>query len=227
MNKADNICGIKICGITEPETAAEIAELGVQAIGLVFYPKSRRCVTPEQALEVRRVLPEKIQTIGVFVNEPADMILKTASQSGLTGVQLHGQEPPEVVSKLKTQGLMVIKALYTKGSPSIAEADQYAADAYLIECAQGKLPGGNAMAWNWQEAAGFGDNHPFILAGGLTPENVASAICDARPHVVDVSSGVEAAPGKKDMDKVRAFVYAVQEYNCLYPIRRIFNANGR
>ncbi|MDZ7832717.1 MAG: phosphoribosylanthranilate isomerase [Desulfobacterales bacterium] len=227
MNKADNICGIKICGITEPETAAEIAKLGVQAIGLVFFPKSRRCVTPDQALEISRALPERIQTIGIFVNETADTIAKTAGQSGLTGVQLHGQEPPEVVEKLKNKGLMVIKALYTKGSPSIAEADQYAADAYLIECAQGKLPGGNAMAWNWREANGFGDNHPFILAGGLNPENVASAICNAKPHAVDVSSGVEAGPGKKDMAKVRAFIHAVQKYNCQYPIRRIFNADGR
>jgi len=227
MNTADDICGIKICGITEPETAAETAKLGVQAIGLVFFPKSRRCVTPERALEIRRTLPENIQTIGVFVNETADKMLKTAGQSGLTGIQLHGQEPPEVVSELKSKGLMVIKGLYLQGAPSIADADKYGADAYLIECAQGKLPGGNAMTWNWREAAGFGDNHPFILAGGLTPENVPTAICDANPHAVDVSSGVEAAPGKKDMDKVRAFVYAVDEYNCLYPIRRIFNADGR
>jgi len=227
MNKADDICGIKICGITEPKTAAEIAKLGVQAIGLVFYPKSRRCVTPEQALEISHALPEKVKKIGVFVNKNTDTILKTAGQSGLTGVQLHGQEPPEVVEKLKNEGLMVVKALYTKGSPLMADADSYNADAYLIECAKGELPGGNAMVWNWQEAAGFGDKHPFILAGGLNPENVVNAIYDAKPHAVDVSSGVEAAPGKKDMDKVRAFVYAAEKYNCQYPIRRIFNADGR
>lgn len=227
MDKTDDICGIKICGITEPETAAEIAKLGVQAIGLVFFPKSRRCVTSAQAFEISQALPEKVKKIGVFVNDTADMILKTAAQGRLTGAQLHGQEPPEVVQKLKNEGLLVVKALYAKGRPSVAEADQYGADAFLIECAKGELPGGNAMTWNWCEAAGFGDQYPFILAGGLTPENVADAIGDANPHAVDVSSGVETAPGQKDMDKVRRFIQAVQKYDCQYPIRRIFDADGR
>ena len=223
----DNICGIKICGITDPETAAAVAGLGVEAVGLVFYPKSKRYVTAAQALEICRALPKKVRAVGVFVNETADTILKIAENSKLDGVQLHGQEPPGLIHQLKGKGLTVIKTLYIKSTPSVMEVNQYGADAYLVECAKGKLPGGNAMAWNWHEAAGFGNQNPFILAGGLSPENVVEAIKNARPDGVDVSSGVEAAPGEKDMEKVRAFVAAVHQYNCQHPVRRIFNADGR
>ena len=223
----NNTCGIKICGITDPKTATAVAELGVQAVGLVFYPKSKRCVSQAQAIEICRALPENVRPVGVFVNETADTILKTAANCKLSGIQLHGQEPPELIQQLKGKGLIAIKGLYINGAPSVMEADQYNADAYLVECTEGKLPGGNAMTWNWREAAGFGKQHPFILAGGLNPENVGAAINDARPDAVDVSSGVEAAPGKKDMKKVRAFVDAVKQYNCQHPIRRIFDADGR
>lgn len=227
MKKTRQTCEIKICGLTDPDQALACAEMGIQAIGLVFYPKSKRCVSTGQALQISRALPETVQTIGVFVNETADAILEIAEKSELTGVQLHGQEPPEVIQKLEANGLTVIKGLYLKGEPSITEVARYEADAYLIECAIGILPGGNAMAWNWQEAAGFGDKHAFILAGGLEPENVSTAIEDARPHAVDVSSGVETSPGNKDVNKVRAFVDAVHQLKCHYPIRRIFNADKK
>ncbi len=227
MKKTRQTCEIKICGLTDPDQALACAEMGIQAIGLVFYPKSKRCVSTGKALQISRALPETVQTIGVFVNETADAILEIAEKSELTGVQLHGQEPPEVIQKLEANGLTVIKGLYLKGEPSITEVAQYEADAYLIECAKGILPGGNAMAWNWQEASGFGDKHAFILAGGLEPENVSTAIEDARPHAVDVSSGVEISPGNKDVNKVRAFVDAVHQLKCHYPIRRIFNADEK
>lgn len=227
MTKTGPTCQIKICGLTDPDEATACAELGIQAIGLVFYPKSKRCVSPEQALQITRALPETVQTVGVFVNKTADAMLEIAEKSGITGIQLHGREPPATAQKLKNNGLTVIKALYLKGAPSVAEAERYGADAFLVECAKGELPGGNAMAWNWQAAAGFGDRHPFILAGGLNPENACTAIEDARPHGVDVSSGVEASPGKKDMKKVRAFVNAVNQYKCQHALRRIFNAGGK
>ncbi|MBS3757316.1 MAG: phosphoribosylanthranilate isomerase [Desulfobacterales bacterium] len=226
MKETSQTCEIKICGLTDPDEALACAEMKIQAIGLVFFPKSRRCVSTGQALRICRALPETVQTIGVFVNETADAMLEVAEKSGLTGIQLHGQEPPKVARKLKSNGLTVIKALYLEGEPSIAAAESYGADAYLLECAQGFLPGGNAMAWNWQAAAGFGERHPFLLAGGLKPENVVTAIESAKPHGVDVSSGVEAAPGRKDIKKTMAFVSAVEQYKCQHALRRIFNAGG-
>lgn len=221
-------CQIKICGLTDPDEAAACADAGAHAIGLVFYPKSRRCVSPGMAARIRRALPPSIPTIGVFVNESAATILDVAARGELSGVQLHGQEPPELVRQLKKQGLpLVVKALYLKSEPSIAMAGSYGADACLVECAGGVLPGGNAMTWDWREAAGFGNSHPFILAGGLDPQNVAAAIESARPDAVDVSSGVEASPGKKDLNKIKEFINAVTHRPSHCPIRRIFNVHEK
>jgi len=220
-------CQIKICGLTDPEQAAACADMGASAIGLVFYPKSRRCVHPDQAARISRALPQTVARIGVFVDEPVERIRKTAEKSGLTGVQLHGREGPEIVEELHNAGLFVIKGLYVQGEPSIADAAGYGADAYLVECAAGAMPGGNAMAWNWAEAADFGRSHPFILAGGLAPENAAEAIRAARPDGVDVSSAVEAAPGQKSISSVQAFIAAVKQCACTHPIRRIFYADTK
>ncbi len=227
MEEDKQKCQIKICGLTDPSQAAECAEKGVHAIGLVFYPKSRRCVSRDQALEISRALPEGMDKVGVFVNEAADYILKTAEKSRLTAVQLHGKEPPETVRELKRSGLKVIKALYFSSEPGISEAGTYGADACLIEYSEGPLPGGNAFAWNWSRAADAGRSFPFILAGGLSPENVASAIESADPDCVDVSSGVEKAPGVKDISRVAAFVDSANQCRIKHPIRRIFNADRK
>jgi phosphoribosylanthranilate isomerase len=215
-------CQIKVCGLTDPADAAACADSGVQAVGLVFYPESRRCIGPEQAAAIRGVLPDAVQTIGVFVDEPAEEILAISEKGRLTGVQLHGTEPPGLVRTLKAHGLFVIKAFYLKGEPSIHRADAYGADACLVEFGRGRLPGGNAMKWNWSAAAAFGARRPFILAGGLCPETVAAAITGARPDAVDVSSGVEASPGRKDSHKIEAFVRAVTQCPTPHQVRRIF-----
>jgi len=227
METNPTTCQIKICGLTDPDEAAACADAGANAIGLVFYEKSKRCVSPDLANRISQALPDTVPAIGVFVNETAATILTVAAKGGLSGVQLHGQEPPELVQQLKCRGLLVIKALYLKSAPSIARAGEYGADACLVECAGGVLPGGNAMAWDWKEAAGFGETHPLILAGGLDSENVATAIESARPDGVDVSSGVEFSPGKKDINKVKAFVKAVNQCLSHTPIRRIFNVHGK
>ena len=225
MNRGGG-CEIKICGVGGPEEAAACAEMGAHAIGLVFFAKSPRCIRPDAAWRIRQALPERVQTIGVFVNESAETILDIAEKGGLTGVQLHGRETPELVRELRARGLLVIKALYMKGTPAAENAGAYGADACLIECARGELPGGNAMAWNWAEAADVGKSAPFVLAGGLSAETVAEAIASARPDAVDVSSAVEAAPGKKDLNKVQAFIQAVHQSSYHHPTRRIFNADG-
>ncbi len=200
---------IKICGLTKTGDALKCASAGADAIGLVFFKNSPRYVSPEKAKIICASLPENVTTVGVFVNEPFNSIMDIVTTSNLRAVQLHGNEPPKFVRDLMNQGLIVIKGLYMESQPSITQVSTYDASAYLVECDQGVLPGGNAMTWNWEDAAGVAENHPMVLAGGLSPENVASAINKATPDAVDVSSGVESAPGKKNIYKVQEFIKAV------------------
>ena len=215
---------IKICGFTRIDEACACAALGVDAIGLVFYAPSPRNVDDLQARDICRALPPTIAKVGVFVNATVSEIMHKVDFCGLTAVQLHGREPPETVERLRQEKLLVIKAFFAGGQPSPADADQYPASAFLMECAQGKLPGGNAQVWDWQSARPFGDHYPLILAGGLAPQNVSSAIESACPHAVDVSSGVESAPGRKDITRIRSFLAATGNSNCKLNKRRIFNA---
>jgi len=144
------------------------------------------------------------------VNADYDFIIHKADFCGLGAVQLHGQESPDLVRRLKEHGVIVIKALFLSKKPTLTDASGYDPTAYLLECGQGSLPGGNARAWDWKAANGFDANGPFILAGGLSPDNVATAVASCHPDAVDVSSGVEARPGRKDLECVRAFVQAVK-----------------
>jgi phosphoribosylanthranilate isomerase len=157
--------------------------------------------------------------VGVFVDEPFEGVMALATHTGFTAVQLHGSEAPEVVERLRREGLFVIKALFADRAPGIETASQYSASAYLVECGQGALPGGNAHAWEWGRAAALGQRHPLILAGGLTPTNAAQAVRAALPDAVDVSSGVEAVPGRKNIRKVEQFIAAVATASAR---RRIF-----
>lgn len=207
MESIINIPQIKICGITTPEQAEQCVALGADAIGCVFFEKSPRHLADEQARDVCASVAGNIQTVGVFVNAEIDTILQKVDRCGLTGVQLHGNESPDMVAVLRARGLVVIKALFGSRIPGLDAALRYPlASALLAECGAGILPGGNAKAWNWAEAAPVARHAPLILAGGLSPENIADAVAAAMPDAVDVSSGVEAAPGTKDMDKVASFI---------------------
>jgi phosphoribosylanthranilate isomerase len=197
---------IKVCGITRIIEALTCASLGVNAIGFVFYPPSPRFITNSKVKAISRALPHQIQKVGVFVDASFGEIMTTVDSCRLTAVQLHGREKPDLVSRLRKEALVVIKALFLKNKPALSEADDYDASAYLVELGQGKLPGGNARAWAWKETVGFGNRHPFILAGGLTPANVLNAVKACRPDAVDVSSGVENKPGQKDLSKIKSFV---------------------
>ena len=185
------------------------AQAGARAIGCVFYAKSPRCVTAATAREIRRALPPEVACVGVFVDEPFDGIMAMAAHTGFTAVQLHGSEAPDLVERLRREGLFVIKALFADRAPGLTEEPPYSASAFLVECGRGPLPGGNAQAWEWSQAGPLGERHPLILAGGLTPENAAQAVRAAFPDAVDVSSGVEAGPGRKDIRKVEQFIAAV------------------
>ena len=200
---------IKVCGLTEAKVAAACAALEIDAVGLVFFPKSPRYVSDAQAEEIAAAVNGRAAVVGVFVDEPAGEILQKAQRCGLTGVQLHGRETPAEVTQLKNEGLTVIKALFQKREPSFQSFSRYDPSAFLLECGKGRLPGGTARVWDWTDAQPIAANAPVILAGGLTPENVGQAVRLGRPHAVDVSSGVEASPGKKDLAKIEAFVSAV------------------
>lgn len=202
---------VKICGLTRPDEAEACVQIGADAIGLIFFPKSPRNVTRKQAKRVVTALPQPVASVGVFVNASFAFIMQRVERCGLSMVQLHGHEPPELSARLQDEGLGVIKALFVDGLPGFADTKKYRADAFLAECAKGPLPGGNAMTWNWGAAKALGRNHPLVLAGGLSPDNVHDAICAGLPAAVDVSSGVEASPGRKDLRKVARLLAAVRE----------------
>jgi len=200
---------VKVCGLTKVDEALECVSLGADAIGCVFYPLSPRNVTDDQAKEICMAVPSRVITVGVFVNETFSDIMQKVKTCHLKAVQLHGNESPELVRRLCKKNLLVIKALFVEGSPSIEEAANYKASAYLVECGKGKLPGGNALEWNWEKARDFGEQYPFILAGGLAPENIARALTASMPDAVDVSSGVESSPGRKDFRRIKSFTEAL------------------
>jgi phosphoribosylanthranilate isomerase len=210
---------VKICGLTRVDEAVACSAAGAHAIGLVFYARSRRYVSLETAREICRAIPAGVARVGVFVDASPEVVLRAAGTVGLTAVQLHGCEPPEVVDRLRREGLFVVKALFAERAPAFEDAPRYPASAFLVECGQGALPGGNALAWDWGAAAGIGLEHPLILAGGLTPLNAAQAVRAASPDAVDVSSGVEAAPGRKEIRKIEAFIRAATAAPCR---RRVF-----
>jgi phosphoribosylanthranilate isomerase len=209
MTQRQLIPQVKICGITRVQDALRCAVLGADAIGCVFYPKSPRYLTKDRARDICKAVPALLKTVGVFVDESFSIIMQHVEYCGLSTVQLHGKEQPELVRRLREENIRVIKALFIDGSPAFDDASKYPASAFIVECGRGKHPGGNALEWNWEAAKSVGKEYPLILAGGLDPENVAPAIQMSAPSAVDVSSGVESSPGRKDFDKVAAFLKAV------------------
>ena len=203
---------IKVCGITRVSDALHAVQHGATALGFVFWPKSPRAITADRAADIIAALPSHVTTVGVFVNEPIDGIRSAAERAHFTAVQLHGDEPPAYADALDWP---VIRAV------SVSEID-LAADAWsretalLVDNIDPVRRGGTGSAVDWARAAGVAKTRKIVLAGGLTPENVATAIRAVHPFGVDVSSGVESAPGVKDLDKVTQFIsnarLAFEEY---------------
>ncbi len=200
---------VKICGLTRPDEAARCAERGADAIGLVFFPKSPRHVSRAQARAVVAALPAAVAAVGVFVDETYAAIMSRVDGCGLSMVQLHGRESPHLAARLRAAGVGVIKALFVGGRPGLDDAAGFDVDGILVECARGPLPGGNALTWDWKAASDLGRCYPLVLAGGLRADNLAEAIAAARPAAIDLSSGVEAAPGRKDDRKVSQLMAAL------------------
>ncbi|MCG6905946.1 MAG: phosphoribosylanthranilate isomerase [Desulfobacteraceae bacterium] len=214
---------VKVCGLTRTDEAAACAAAGAAAIGLVFYPPSPRSVTRAQARQIALALPPPVVPTGVFVNESFDTIMDRVAYCRLRAIQLHGQEPPELAARLQAEGLIVLKALFMEREPTLSRAADYPGVALLVEHGGGRLPGGNARSWDWSSARSLGESHPLVIAGGLAPENVAAAVAGAWPDAVDVSSGVERSPGRKDLDRLAAFFRALESARLASaPRRRVF-----
>ena len=206
-NKKMNI-QIKICGITSYTDAQAAVVAGADALGLNFYERSPRYLTISKAAEISKHLPPFILRVGVFVNAPEDQVFQAIGKCGLGMLQFHGNETPEYCTQF---GLMSMKAFRIRGAEALKEMPQYSTEAWLLDAYSPKTQGGTGKKFNWElavEAKKFG--RPIFLAGGLTPGNIADAVRRVRPFGVDVSSGVESAPGKKDHQKVRDFITKVR-----------------
>ncbi|MDY6902422.1 MAG: phosphoribosylanthranilate isomerase [Cyanobacteriota bacterium] len=198
---------VKICGITKPQQGKTIASLGATALGFICVRASPRYVTPEQIKAVIDQLPEQIDKIGVFANSSKEEIAQTVAESGLTGVQLHGDESIEFCQQLRESlpKVEIIKALRIKNADDFDKAKTYTkyVDTLLLDAYHPQQLGGTGKTLNWDTLQQFNPDSPWFLAGGLTPQNVSEALNKVKPGGIDLSSGVETAPGDKDLDKVR------------------------
>jgi phosphoribosylanthranilate isomerase len=201
---------IKICGITNIEDALAAVEAGADALGFVFFERSPRNISPDQASAIIRQLPPLVQIVGLFVNEQLTVVNSIADQCGLDVVQLHGEETPEFCAGVKRR---VIKAFRVKDQSSLDQIGDYDVAACLLDAWSPAAHGGTGETFNWEIAAAAAASHRIILAGGLTPDNVAEAVRRVRPYAVDVSSGVESAPGRKDSARVLRFIRTAREHH--------------
>ncbi len=200
---------VKICGITNPEDALSAVEAGADALGFVFFKESPRHIFPEEAAGIIAQLPPFVQVVGLFVNEQADQVNEIADLCRLDLVQLHGDETAAYCGQIRRR---ILKALRVRSLTCLDPISDYRTAGFLLDAYSPSFYGGTGTAFNWEIAAEAVKRHQrIILAGGLTPENVAAAIGQVRPWGVDVSSGVETAPGKKDPHKVRAFIRNAKE----------------
>ena len=206
------LSNLKICGITTRETAQLCADLGVGALGAVFFQGSPRCVTPEQARAMFTGLPPAVARVGVFVDRPADEVIAVAREAGLDTVQLHGAETAVTCRRVQQAGYRVIKVLKTGGTTLVEAARALPSGVgVLVECGRGALPGGNGAVWQWQEAAPLAAERAFALAGGLTSANILEATRRSGAAAWDVSSGVERAPGVKDPSEIETLVRRLRD----------------
>lgn len=215
MFKKANETKTKVCGVTNTNDAVACADAGVDFIGLNFSPQSRRCMSPAQGTEItattRAAFPE-IKFVGVFVNQERELVENLTRDLALDAVQLHGDEAPPYVDALYAP--FVIKALCVGSEFAALSANRYHCDAILLDTWSEIALGGTGKTFRWSVA---NEARPFVkrlfLAGGLTPENVSEAIRTVRPFAVDVCTGIEDSPGRKNHDKIKRFVQAVRAAN--------------
>jgi len=197
---------VKICGITRLEDAELAASHGAWAIGFILWPGSKRAVDPARAAGIAQALRRRVDLVGVFVNPTLDEVAAAAEALRLTHVQLHGDEGPAFCAETgRRTGAKVIKAVAVRSGADLQALARFRTDLHLLDAGAGA-----GRTWDWALVAGRRSSVPAILAGGLTPENVAAGIAAVRPWAVDVASGVEAEPGVKDPAKLEAFFAAAR-----------------
>ena len=205
----------KICGLSTPETLDAAVAAGARHVGFVFFPKSPRGISPEQAGALGARAPGQIGKVGVFVDPDDELVAEAVVQGGLTAIQLHGGEPPARLAALKARfpGIEIWKAVPVRTRADLAAALPYrgAADRILYDARTppGTLPGGMGLRFDWTLLDGFAHPLAWLLSGGLDADNVAEAARITQARMVDVSSGVERAPGVKDVDRIARFCQAV------------------
>ncbi len=197
---------VKICGITQPEQGKAIASSGATALGFICVPSSPRYVSAAQIWAVITQLPENIDNIGVFANSTVDEIAQTVAESGLTGVQLHGDESIDFCYQVRQSlpDVEIIKALRIRSLEDFDKAGTYttSVNTLLLDAYHPQQLGGTGKTLDWNMLQQFSPSCPWFLAGGLTPDNIVEALNQVKPSGIDLSSGVERAPGDKDLDKV-------------------------
>jgi phosphoribosylanthranilate isomerase len=214
---------IKICGITSTEDAFAAMESGADAIGFIFHPPSPRYVSPESAKRIIESVSGNITTVGVFVNADIKTVKDTMTNCRLDLIQLHGNESPEYCRQFPSS--RIIKAFAPRTEQDLADLDRYDVRAVLVDTHDPKQHGGTGRRSNWTVALLIAKSHPLILAGGLTPENISEAITAVSPHAVDINSGVERAPGKKDPGKIRNAIRKVRQHTLAGETKQIFYVN--
>jgi phosphoribosylanthranilate isomerase len=211
---------VKICGLTTPDDARMVADAGADWVGLNFHPPSPRFVDDARAAEIIEALPPPVRPVGLFVDRPPVEVIEHASKLALQAIQLHGDEPPEDVAALARSGFLVVRAFRLKDDAAIVRMASYLdrcaaldalPDAVLVDAHVAGLPGGTGKTIDDDLLQRLPRLANLILAGGLTPENVADRVAAVRPWMVDVAGGVEREPGRKDPARVAAFVRRVVE----------------
>jgi phosphoribosylanthranilate isomerase len=200
---------VKICGITNPQDALTAVEAGADALGFVFYKESPRHIFPEEAARIINLLPPFVQAVGLFVNEVPEVVNQISRNCRLGLVQLHGDETPDYCRKIEQR---FMKAFRIRTLTCLDPIADYRMSGCLLDAYSPSFYGGTGKSFNWEIAReAMIRGYRIVLAGGLTPDNVAEAIRQVRPYAVDVSSGVESAPGRKDTDKVLEFIRNAKE----------------
>ena len=202
---------IKFCGITNLRDAERAVSAGAWAVGLIFWPQSPRRCELDTAAEIAAALKRRVEVVGVFVNPTLDELSQTAEAVGLTIVQLHGDEGPALCAEAgRRTGCRVIQAARVRSRADIQALSSFHTDLHLLDSYVPGVPGGTGETFAWELARAHRGHVPVILSGGLTPENVADAIAVVAPFAVDVASGVEISPGRKDPVKLEAFAAAAR-----------------
>jgi phosphoribosylanthranilate isomerase len=202
---------VKICGVTDPADAGRVADLGAWALGMIFWPESTRACPLDAAEQIGLEQKRRLELVGVFVNAKLDEVAATADRCGLTLLQLHGDEGPAYCREAaRRTGARVMKAARVRDAAQVHDLERFRTDFHLLDAYSPRTPGGTGESFDWELARLHPADPPVVLSGGLSADNVGAAIEAARPFAVDVASGTEGAPGRKDPAKLTAFFRAVE-----------------